>query len=206
MSCASYKNQSQGFAFRIGHEQSHCFCALCHLRPQIVCIFVNKSERAEIEEETKKPGNNTDYKDRKRFIVCVKYQPAGQCGSRNRAAVLDEVFHSLRRGADLGDSYIVNRCNDVGRRERHEDGSQTHKDKELVRLVNRCGHGKEDEDRAEQNTHTGDDDTSLFGAFEKHVTEKAAHEISRREDEDHGSHRGDNAIRIVSEEITVIWH
>ncbi len=77
-------------------QSLHGFCAGRHLSAEIVRVLVDGEDRAEVEEETQTPCDRTDQKNgglqTKR--IC---DDAGNDRSRNRAEVLDEIFHCLRR-------------------------------------------------------------------------------------------------------------
>ena len=87
-------------------------------------------------------------------------------GSQGRTAVLDKIFNRLRRTADFRQGDVEDGRGHVGRGEWHEDGRQAHQDEESGFICDRGPQGKEKEERAQDDTHTGNKDAPLESAFE----------------------------------------
>lgn len=178
-------------------QGSHGFRAFRHLMTEVFRILVDCEDRAEIEEEAQAPCHCADEQDGGFEVDCVRDE-TGEDGRECRARVLDEVFGGLRRRADFGDGDVIHGCDDVGGGKRHEDGGQAHEDEKLGARFDGRVERKRDENCAHQHADAGDDDASFARAFEGEVAQRATDEISAGEDEDDGSHREEDAVRIIS--------
>src|SRR5258705_1174750 len=83
------------------HKLSHGFRAFSHLCAERVRIFFNREESTEIEEKTEKPCDDANTQNCKGLIAGRHNDRAGQRRSRNRTAVLNEIFYCLRCGTNL---------------------------------------------------------------------------------------------------------